>query len=193
VVEREHSIEKHQDAIGNIEIIDGVLSDVFETPNNVIGAVTDCTGGKRGQAGHGGRAMLLQEFLDNFENVSVALFDFLAAFDGDRFASRLQSQKRPYAKEGIASDLFTSFYRFQQEGIGFTSGNGEKRRDGGQQIGRDGLRDRNERRVARQLKKLSVVGANHLSSVFRLLSSIFRLLLSILYHSDSEKARARAQ
>ena len=126
VIEGEHPIEKHQDTIGNIEVIGGVLSDLLEATHHVIGAIADGAGGERRQAFHCRWAMLLQEFLDYSENISRAPLDFLSAatFDHDLFAARLQPQKRTHAEKGIASNFFSAFHRLQQEGIGLSVGYG---------------------------------------------------------------------
>ena len=139
VIEGEHAVEKHQDAVGNVEVIGGVLADVFQPPHDVIRAIADRTGGERRQAFHGCWTMLLQEFLDDCENISRAPFDFACVVAGlcpartgqspvttvraivISGAAGLQAQKRAHAKKRIASNFFSTFDRLQQEGIGLSS------------------------------------------------------------------------
>ena len=121
MIEGQDAIEEHQHAVGNVEVIGGVFSNVFELAHDVIRAIAYCSGGERWQAFHGCRAMLLQEFFDDRKNISRAAFDFFAAFDFDFVATRLQPQKWTHAKKRIAANFFSAFDRLEQEGIGLSS------------------------------------------------------------------------
>ena len=79
VIEGEHAVEEHEDAVGDVEVVLGVVSDVFEAAHDVIGAIADRSGGERRKAFHVRGAMLLQESLDDVEDVSGA---------GDRLCGR---------------------------------------------------------------------------------------------------------
>ncbi len=91
------------------------------------------------------------------------MLDFLAvgAFDGDFCAARFETQERAHAEKCIASDFFSAFDGFEQEGVGLAFGYSEEGGDRGQQIGGDRLHDGDERRIARKAEKLFVVGADH--------------------------------
>src|SRR5260221_13116992 len=118
VIEGEHAVEKHQHAVGNVEVVDGVLSYVLQAPHDVIGAIADRAGGERRQTFHSGRAVLLQQFLDDGENISGEGVDFVFAFDRDFSAPRFQGQKGAEAKKRVTCDFFSTLYRIQQAGIG---------------------------------------------------------------------------
>ena len=79
VIESQQAIEKHQHAVGNIEIVHRVLSDVLKPPHNVIRAITNSAGDEWRKTLHRRRTMLLQKFLNNFENIPRAPLDFAAA------------------------------------------------------------------------------------------------------------------
>jgi hypothetical protein len=76
--------------------------------------------------------MLLQQFLDDCENISRAPLDFLNAvtFDPDLIAARLQPQKRAHSEKRIPSNLFSTFDRLQQEGIGLSPATARKAETG---------------------------------------------------------------
>ncbi len=50
VIEGEHAVEKHQDAVGDVEVVGGMLSDVFEAAHDVIGEIADRARGEGWQA-----------------------------------------------------------------------------------------------------------------------------------------------
>jgi hypothetical protein len=83
VVEGENAVEEHQDAVRDVEVIGGMVPDVFEAADNVIGAITYGAGGEWRQAFDCGGAMLLQEFFDYLEDISVPLLEFAASLDFD--------------------------------------------------------------------------------------------------------------
>src|SRR5580658_4436915 len=107
MIEGEHAVEKHQHTVGNVKVIHRVFPDVLQSSHDVIGAIAHRAGGEWRQALDRCRTILLQEFLDDFENAPRAALDFAAAFDPDLGATRLQPQKWPNAKKRIASDLLS--------------------------------------------------------------------------------------
>jgi hypothetical protein len=161
MIEGEHAVEKHQHTVGNIQVIAGVLSDVLQPPHNVIRAIADRAGGERRQAFHCRRTMLLQQFLDDFEDVSRAPLDFAAPFDIDFRAARLQAQKRAHSQKCIASDFFSAFDRFQQERVGSPSATARKAETGVSRSAEIDFATGNERGAARQADELFVVGTDH--------------------------------
>src|SRR5580658_6625057 len=94
MIEGKHAVEKHQDAIGDVEVVGGVLSDVFEATHDVVGAIADGSSGKWRQAFHRCRAMLLQKLFDDVEYVPRAALNFFAAFDSDLGAAGFETQIR---------------------------------------------------------------------------------------------------
>ena len=142
-----------------------MLADVLELAHDVIRAIADGAGGERRQAFHRGWTMLLQQFLDHFENISLAPLDFSATLDLDFGAARLQAQKRTHAEKSVASNLLATFDRLQQEGIGLLVSHGKEGGNRRQQVGGDRLRHRNQRGSARQSQELFVVGTDHVSSI----------------------------
>ena len=163
VIEGEHAVEKHQHAIGNIEIVRSMYSDVLQPPHHVIRAIADRARGEGRQSFHRCRTMLLQQFLNYVENISRAAVDFMAAFDLDLGAARLQPQKRTYAKKRVPPNFFSTFDRLQQEGIGLSVRDSKKGGNRRQQVGGDRLHHRNQRGAARQPDELFVVGTDHAS------------------------------
>jgi len=63
------------------------------------------------------------------------VLDFLAvgAFDGDFCAARFETQERAHAEKCIASDFFSAFDGFEQEGVGLAFGYSE---EGGDRVSR---------------------------------------------------------
>jgi hypothetical protein len=166
VVEGEDAVEKHEHAVGDVEVVFCLLSDVFEAADNVVGAITDGSGGEGRQAFHGGGTMLLEEFLDDGKNVAGAFLDLAAALDGDAGAARFEAQKGAHAEEGVAANFFSTFDGLEEKGVGLSFGHGEKGRDGREQVSGDGLGHRNQRGGARQAQKLFVVGTDHVVQGF---------------------------
>ena len=76
VIEGEDAIEEHQDAVGDVEVVLGVVADVFELADGIVGAIADGSGGKGRQAFDVSGTVLAQEFLDDLEDVGGAGFDF---------------------------------------------------------------------------------------------------------------------
>ena len=131
VIEGQHAVEKHQHAVGNVEVIGWhAAADVLETAHDVIRAIADRAGGERRQTFHRGGTMLLQQFFDDLEDISRAPLDFPAAFDRDFVAARLQSQKRTHAKERVPSNFLSAFDRFQQKASGSPSATARKAETG---------------------------------------------------------------
>src|SRR5215469_6326196 len=93
VVEGEDAVEKHQDAVGNLEIVFGAVSDVFQATHDVVGAIANGSGRKRRQAFDRGGAVLAQEFLDGLEGVSGAGFLFAATLDRDFGSAGLEAEE----------------------------------------------------------------------------------------------------
>jgi hypothetical protein len=81
MIERQHAIKKHQHAIGNIEIVVGMFSDILQLPDDVVGAISNGSGGERRQAFHRGRAMCAQQFFHHLEDFAGAALDFASALD----------------------------------------------------------------------------------------------------------------
>ncbi len=167
MIEGEDAVEKHQHTVGNVQIIRSVLPDVLQAAHNVIRAITDGAGGERRKAFYCGWTVLLQEFFDDFENISHAALDFTAALDLDLGCARFQPQKRPHAEKRVASNLFSAFDRLEQEGIALSVRDGKKGGNRRQQVGGDGLRDWNQRGAARQAQEFFVVGTGHVISIAR--------------------------
>src|ERR1019366_5177502 len=92
----------------------------------------------------------VRKFEGDCENISRAPLDFfnLVTFDPDLIAARLQPQKRAHSEKRIPSNLFSTFDRLQQEGVGLSLSHGEKSGNRRQQVGRDRLRHRNQRGAA---------------------------------------------
>ena len=131
VIEGEHAIEEHQHAIGNVEIVDGVLADVLQSAHDVVGAIADRAGCEWRQAFHGRGTMLLQEFFDDVENISRAALDFVGrAAILMSSAARFEPQKRAHAEKRIASNFFSAFDRFQQKGVRLSSATARKAETG---------------------------------------------------------------
>ena len=137
VIEGQHAVEKHQHAVGNVEVIHSVLSDVLQPPHNVIRAISDRSGREWRQALHCRRAMLLQKFFDDVENIARASLDLAAARNRNFVAARLQPQKRPHTEECIPSNFFSALHRFQQEGVRLTVRDSKKGGNRRKQVGRD--------------------------------------------------------
>src|SRR5580692_9323312 len=114
------AVEEHEHAVGDVEVVFGMLSDVFETADDVVGAVTDGSGGEGRQAFHGGRAMLLEEFLDDGENIAGAFLHLAAALDGNVGAARFEAQKGTHAEESVASNFFSTFDGLEKESVGLS-------------------------------------------------------------------------
>ena len=161
VIEGEDAVEEHEDAVGNVEIVGGVFTDIFETADDVIGAIADGSGGEWREAFEGGGTMQVQEFLDDVEDVASAAFGLAAADDGDVGATRLQPEKGAHAEKCVASDFFSAFDRLEEEGIGLLFSDGEKSGNRGQQVGGDGFRYGDEGGEAGEAGKLFVVGKEH--------------------------------
>src|SRR5258708_39524692 len=103
VIEGEYAVEKHQHAVGDFEVVDGVLSYVLQAPHDVIGAIAARAGGERRQAFHGGRTVLLQPLPDDGEDMAAAALAFVSALDRDVSAPRFQGQKGAQAENRVAS------------------------------------------------------------------------------------------
>ena len=78
VIEGEHAIEKHQHAVGNVEVIGSVLSDVLQPPHNVIRAIANRAGGERRQTFDRRWTMLLQQLFNDLEYISRAALDLFS-------------------------------------------------------------------------------------------------------------------
>ena len=74
VIEGQQAVEEHQYAVGQGKIIFGMFADIFQLPHCVIGEVAHRACGEGRQPGHSGGAMLPQQFLDDLDRVSLALF-----------------------------------------------------------------------------------------------------------------------
>ena len=75
VIEGEDTIEEHQDTVGDIKIVFGVVADIFQLANDVIGAIADGSGGEGREAFNLGGPMLVEKFLDDLEDAGGACFD----------------------------------------------------------------------------------------------------------------------
>ena len=56
MVEGEHAIEEHENAVGNVKIVLGCLADVLQLADDVVGAIADGAGGERAAGLQPGRA-----------------------------------------------------------------------------------------------------------------------------------------
>ncbi len=139
MIEGEDAIEKHKDAVGDIEIVDGEGSDVFEAADDVVGAIADGSGGEGRKAIHGGGTVSLEEFLDDVEDVAGAALGFFGAGtkDFDFGSTRFEAEKRADTEKGVATDFFSAFDGFEQEGVRLVGSDREKGGDGSEQIGGD--------------------------------------------------------
>ncbi len=93
VVESENTVEEHQDAVGDVEVIGGVASDIFEATHDVVGAIAYGASGEWRQAFDCGGAMLLEKFLDYFEDISGALLELAASLDFDFGSAGFQAKE----------------------------------------------------------------------------------------------------
>ena len=76
MIEGEDAVEEHQDAVGDVEIVFGMVAYVFQLANDVVGAIADGSGGEGRQAFDLGGAVLVEEFFDDVEDAGGAGFDF---------------------------------------------------------------------------------------------------------------------
>ncbi len=126
VIEDQHAIEKHQHAIGHIEIVFGLRADVLQLPHNVIGAIPDSPRRKRRQPFDRRWTVLPQQFFHHLKDVAGAAFHFASALDRDLRTARLQPQKRPHAQERIASNLFSALNGLEQERVRLALGDSQE-------------------------------------------------------------------
>src|SRR5258706_13550866 len=126
VIEGQHAVKKHEHAVGHVEVVLRVGSDLFQLTHNVIRAISNRAACKWGQAFHRCRMMLPQQFFHYLKNVAGAPFYFAAALDLDLRTAGFQAQKRTYSEKGVAPNFFSALDRFKQESIGLVFGDGEK-------------------------------------------------------------------
>src|ERR1700722_3961220 len=126
MIEGEDAVEKHQHAIGDIQVVGGMVSDVFKAPNDVIGAIANRDGREWRQALDRRRTVLLQEFFDDGENIPCAAFCFAPSLQLDGIPARLEPQEWTHSEKRVAPNLFSTFDRFKQEGVGLSIGDGQK-------------------------------------------------------------------
>ena len=161
VIERQQAIEEHQHAIGQREIVLGMLADIFQLPHHVIREVADGARGERRQSGHGRGTMLPQQFLDDLDRASLALFLLLAALHHDVVAPRPHLHVGTRSQKRVASNLLAALHRLEQESVGLVGRNREKGGDRRQQIGRDRFHHRHQGGVFGEPGKFLVVGTKH--------------------------------
>src|SRR2546421_195973 len=118
VIEDQDAVEEHQYAVRDVKIIFGVRADLLQLAHNVVRTVSDRSCCKWRQAFHDSGTVRAKQFLDRFENVAGASFDFATTLDFDLRAARFEAQKRTHAEKGVASNLFSAFDRFQQKSVG---------------------------------------------------------------------------
>ena len=118
VIERQQAVEEHQHAIGQREIVFGMLADIFQLPDHVVSEISDGARGKRRQPGHSRRTMLPQQFLHDLNRASLTLFLLLAALHYDLAAPRPHLHIGTRSQKRVASDLLAALHRLQQESIG---------------------------------------------------------------------------
>ena len=92
-------------------------------------------------------------YAQGFQQARLLFLDFLAAAHEHLAPASADNLVRSDSEEGIAANALAAFHRLQQKRIGLTPGEGEEGGDRGQQVGRDGPRDRDQRGFARQLLK----------------------------------------
>ena len=147
VIEGEHAIEEHEHAVGDVEVVFGVVADILQLAHDVVGAIADGSGGEGRQAFNLGGTMLVEEFLDDVEDAGGAGFDSWnaglccelcrapwttgsEAVNRDLVAARFEAQERTHAQEGVAADFFAAFDGFEEEGVGLSSATARKAETG---------------------------------------------------------------
>src|SRR6266853_1386661 len=110
MVERQQPIKKHQHTIRKLEIIFRPVANVFEPPNDVVGAESHRAGSKRRQSGDNGGPMLLQEFFCDLEQTALPYFSLLSSFNGDFFTPSAQLHVRTRAQKCISPNLLSALH-----------------------------------------------------------------------------------
>src|ERR671922_298678 len=113
VIKGENSIKKHELAIGQREIIGGVLSDTLQLPHHIVGKIPDRSSREGRQSRHDRRPMLSQQHLQELEYVAGPALATLPSLQHNFSAARTNLHVRPGPKKRVASDLLSPLYRFQ--------------------------------------------------------------------------------
>jgi hypothetical protein len=159
VIESQHAIEEHQHTIGQGKIVLGVLADSFQLANRVVGDVANGTGGETWQFRERRWMMLPEQLFQDWQHGTLALFARLTTFQQEILPTGPHLQVRTRPEERVAADLLAALDGFEQKSVRLIGGDGEKGRDWCQQVGRDRLNHRDQRELARQARKLLVIGA----------------------------------
>jgi hypothetical protein len=129
VIEGQQAIEEHQHAIGQGEIVLGMVADSFQLADRVICEIANGACGERRQPSDRRRTMLPEQLFDHEQHVALALFAHPSALQHDIFASGSNLQVRTRAEKRIAANLFAALDGLQQKSVGLIGSNGEKGRD----------------------------------------------------------------
>ena len=161
VIEGQQPVEEHQDAVGQREVILGMLADILQLPHGVVGEVAYRARRERRQPRHRCGAMLPQQFLDDLNRASLAFLLPLASLYHNVVATRPHLHIRARSQKRVASNLLAALHRLQQEGVGLIRRDLEKGGDRCQQISRDRFHHRHQRGFSGQAGKFLVIGTKH--------------------------------
>ena len=118
MIESQQAIEEHQHAIGQRQIVLGVLADFFQLANGVVGEIADGASGERWQARKGRRTMLAGATPSRWvERCPCGCSRALAALQHDILATGSHLQVRTRSQERVAADLLSALDGFQQESV----------------------------------------------------------------------------
>ena len=136
-----------------------MLANFLQLANPVISEVANGSGGKWRQAGQSRRTMLPQQFLHNFEDAALMLLALPASLQQNLVAACPYLQVRPGAQKCVASNLLSALDGFEQESVRLVGRDGEKSGNRRQQVSRNRLDHRDQRKLAGQARKFPVIGA----------------------------------
>src|SRR5579864_9832157 len=113
MIEGQEPIEEHQFSVGNGEVIFGVLANILQLADNVIGKVSDSPGGEWREPGSRCHAVLPQQTFDHLKDASLDQLTLAAALNLDFPLVGGHSHVRCNSEEGVASDLLPTLDRLE--------------------------------------------------------------------------------
>ena len=134
MIERENTIEKHQEAIGNFKIFTRLFGQFLELAHSIVGNESNRPTIERRKIGQGGETMFPKQLCENVKQLSLAALGRSSFSERDLLSAALKHHVRTNAEKGVTSNSFTALHRFQQKRFLFSRRNTQKRRYRSQQI-----------------------------------------------------------
>ncbi len=161
VVESNQAEVEHHDAIVEAHFVGAAGRNIFDQAHHVVSEIADRAADQRGQAGHADGTVAGREPAEKLDGIFGGTADAAAGLDGAIGATSAEDFFGIRSGEGVAGDVLAAFDAFEEKRIFCAVGDAQMRADGREQVGGEGVVDRDEIALAGEAREGFEIGLNH--------------------------------